>query len=288
MSGWSWPGLRQRDGWFRIGQLDVTTTVALIAAGIVSMFLHAFDRVLTAKLAYVGPLVREGEVWRLVTWPLYNPPDEIWVVLTFAFFWFVGHAIEDRLGRVAYTLLILAMTVVPAAVTTLFRFTANTGIAFGLGLLGTGLLVLFAASMPHVPFFFGIPAWVVAAVFVAIDVLKLLGDRVWGRLALLAGVILVALIGGRMTGLVEVPERAPRPRRTAARSGARTPGGGVIRGPWGDAPATEPPRPAERLRATDQAALDRLLDKIASGGMDALSADERDELNDLSRRLRGS
>ena len=46
--------------------------------------------------------MRDGEVWRLVTWPLVNPPNRIWVVITLAFFWFVGHRIEDEIGRVRF------------------------------------------------------------------------------------------------------------------------------------------------------------------------------------------
>jgi len=38
----------------------------------------------------------------------------------------------------------------------------------------------------------------------------------------------------------------------------------------------------------DQAALDGLLDKIAAGGMDALTADEKRRLNELSKRMRGN
>jgi uroporphyrinogen-III decarboxylase len=36
----------------------------------------------------------------------------------------------------------------------------------------------------------------------------------------------------------------------------------------------------------DQAAVDRILDKIASVGMDGLTADEKKQLNEASKRLR--
>ena len=46
------------------------------------------------------------------------------------------------------------------------------------------MLVIFAADHPNAPFFFNIPAWVIATIFVGIDVLRYLGDRLWGTLLL--------------------------------------------------------------------------------------------------------
>ncbi|MDQ3469002.1 MAG: hypothetical protein M3487_04420, partial [Actinomycetota bacterium] len=48
----------------------------------------------------------------------------------------------------------------------------------------------------------------------------------------------------------------------------------------------QPPVSPEAL--ADQDALDALLDKIAAGGMDSLSGDEKRRLNDLSKRMRGN
>ena len=115
----SMPERPMRDGWFRIGTVDVTTTALLVGLGVASMFLYAADKTLALKGAYQTFLVRDGELWRLVTWPLLNPPTRIWVVLTLAFFWFVGHFVEDRVGRVPFTVLIATMTVIPAVLVTI-------------------------------------------------------------------------------------------------------------------------------------------------------------------------
>lgn len=286
----SLPDRRQRDGWFKLGSFDITTTALLVLLGVVSMFVYAASPDLLADLSYVGPYVRDGDLWRLITWPIPNPPTEIWVILTLAFFWFVGHRIEDQIGRKKFTMLILAMTVLPAAFVTIFDFTANTGFAYGLGVLATGLLVVFALDNPNAVFFFGIPAWVIAAVFVGIDVLRLLGQQMYGQLVLELAVILVGLVGARQYGLVQamtfIPNlgrsgqrRPPRRRRAPAASPRRTAtASSVITGPWG---ATDP-------AVTDQIELDMLLDKIGASGMDSLTRDEKQRLNDLSKRLRGS
>jgi membrane associated rhomboid family serine protease len=303
----SMPERPMRDGWFRIGTVDVTTTALLVGLGVASMFLYAADKTLALKGAYQTFLVRDGELWRLVTWPLLNPPTRIWVVLTLAFFWFVGHFVEDRVGRVPFTVLIATMTVIPAVLVTILGIDEFGAAAYGLGLLGIGLLVVFALDNPGAVFMFGIPAWVLAAVYVAIDVLSLTADRLWSQLVLELLVIVVAVIGCRQLGLLDNLEFIPRIRALAPRPSspygevgggrARRPkkdrskgkakgakgGGGpgtVVAGPWGGEP-TGPTR-------LEQAELDVLLDKISEGGVDSLNALERRRLDELSRKMRGS
>ena len=180
----SLPERPQRDGWFRVGSLDVTTTALLVMLGVASMVVYAlggsggfFD-----ELVYYSPLVRQGELWRIVTWPIANSPSQIWVLLTMVFFWFIGHRVEDRLGRSRFTLLIVLMTVIPASVVSLFDFTNETGYAAGLGILAIALLVLFAFDQPSAVSFFNIPAWVFGLVLVALQVLQALAARDLGGL----------------------------------------------------------------------------------------------------------
>lgn len=295
----SLPPRRQRDGWFRLGGFDITTTALAVLAGVVSMFVYAASRSVLEKLVFYGPYVRRGDVWRLVTWPIANPPTEIWVVITLAFFWFFGHIVEERVGRKPYTWLLLAMTVIPAAIVTMFRFTLETSAAYGLGLLGTGLLVVFALDAPNAPFFFGIPAWVIAIIFVGLDLLRLLGDRMHGALVMEVLTIVVAGIGARQLGMASellgfIPRlgghrgstRRPAPARHRRARGEVEPRrrrGEVVDGPW--TPSTSQDPSFDHVH--DQAELDALLDKISSSGMDSLTRADKERLNELSKRLRG-
>lgn len=291
----SLPPRRQRDGWFRVGDLDITTTALLVILGVISMFVYAASKASLIRLIFFGPYVRDGELWRLITWPIVNPPTQIWVIITLAFFWFFGHAIEDQVGRKPFAWLIVAMTVIPAAVVTALPFTVNTSEAYGLSLLGTGMLAVFALDTPNMPFFFGIPAWIVALVFVGLDVLSLVADRRTGALVMLLLVIVVALIGARQCGMLEeyfgwMPRFAGGHRRAMTRSAPRPKqrrsrgGGSVVAGPWSE---FEDDKAPSFDHVKDQAELDALLDKISSSGMDSLSADDKRRLNELSKRLRG-
>jgi len=278
----SLPERPRRDGWFRVGLaggIDLTTTAIMVLLGVVSMFWYAISPESLADLVFSGRGVREGELWRVVTWPIPNPPDEIWVVLTLAFFWFVGHRVEDAIGRWRFLWLVLAATIAPAAIVSALSFDLSYG-AYGLGVLGIAFLVVFALEHPSAMFFFNIPAWVIAAVYVGIDVLRYLGQQAYEPLVLELLVILVAVLGARQAGLLAdlaaVPRVAGR-RRPAASRRPRSSGPTVVEGPWG---AGHGPSDAE------QAELDALLDKIGAQGMDSLSRTEKTRLNELSAKLR--
>ena len=284
----SMPERPSRDGWFRIGQLDITTTALLVGLGILSMFVYAiggadgpiFD------MYFIAPFVRDGEIWRLVTWPIANPPTRIWVVLTLAFFWFMGHRVEDHIGRKRFTIMIALMTVIPAAVVSLFEFTSSTGIAYGLSIPAISLLVIYAFDSPNAVWFFNVPLWVVACIFVLLDVLQYVGDRFFGALLVELGAIIVGTVTARQFGMLNDLEFIPRfvkggpSGRSKAKSvgRGRSSGSTVVAGPWAGTPAHS---------AADQLELDTLLDKISANGIESLSRTEKARLNELSKKLRG-
>lgn len=321
MSGryaFSMPEPRQRDGWFRIGTLDMTTTNIVVGLSLASMVLYAIDPELFYKGAFYSPFVRDGELWRLFTWPLVNPPD-IWVFIGLVFFWWVGHQVEDQIGRKPQAWLLAAMTVLPAIIVTLLNVTNDETVgrwaaySASVSLLSLALLCIFALDRPNAPFFFGIPAWAIAAVLVALQALQLIGARAWAQLLLGALVIVVGIFGAAQRGMLgefewiprlgflsgpppspygEIGSARPKPKRFGKgkkggrgkdKSGATfTPGGGntVVSGPW-NVPAGGP-------TPLEQAELDVLLDRISAGGIDSLTPHEKERLNALSKRMRES
>ncbi|MCU1452538.1 MAG: hypothetical protein JWN46_684 [Acidimicrobiales bacterium] len=307
----SLPEPHQRDGWFRIGNVDVTTTVLVILLGLVSMLVYAIDRVSAFKGAFVSDLVRSGEVWRLATWPLTNPPDSIWALIGLAVFWFLGHLIEDQMGRKPFAVMLAAMAVVPTAIVSVLNITNGTvagrwsAYSYSVSFLSLGLIVIYGIDRPGAKFFFGIPAWVIAAAYVFIEVLRDVGNRAWAQLILVLLVIAVGCIVARQRGMLDQlafvprirrlagPPRSPygeprsaRPKASKASKRAKrwsrrstTGTSSVVSGPW---QGSGGPTPLE------QAELDVLLERINAVGIDALTPHEKARLNDLSRRMRGS
>jgi hypothetical protein len=276
--------------WFRIGQLDVTTTVFVTLLGAASMVMWAISPQVVLRLALLPNRVLSGEVWRLITWPLANRPD-LWTIIGLAIFWYFGREIESLMGRNRFAWFLVMITLIPAVVATLLNLPQA-----GFRPVQFSVFLVFIAQHPFARFFFGIPAWALGAVFVGLEVLQLVGLRQGRGVIFLFVTLATAAIAARSYGLMQslpwIPalglpgsesagsRRRDRPKRSKkspkpARS-SRT----VVDGPW-----SEPSQPSGDAGVL-QAELDSLLDKISAGGMDALSTDEKRRLNELSKRLR--
>ena len=290
------PGRRNAgDPWFRIGTLDVTTTVLVVLVCVASMFVWALDPEIVRNLILDPSAVRDGELWRLFTWPFANEPT-LWAVITLGIFWYFGREVEGMLGRTRFAWLLLLLTVVPG----IFGVALDIALA-GLEPVELAVFLVFIAEYPFVRFFFGIPAWAIGAVIVGIQLLQYLGQRQTERIVLLFVTIATAALTVRSMGLAQslpwIPKipwpgsgRSGRKRRSR---GPRGGGGEVVAGPWsassrsGPSRSTTLPQPPSVVPAdNDQAELDMLLDKISANGMDGLTADEKRRLNELSKRLR--
>jgi len=287
------PGRRSpSDPWFRIGTLDVNTTVLVVLMSVATMFVWAASREFWLDLVLFPSEVRNGQLWRVVTWPTANEP-EIWTVLTIAIFWYFGREIEGMLGRNRFAWFLSILTVVPGIVGVLLDLPQA-----GLRPVEFGVFLVFVAEYPFVRFFFGVPGWAIGAIFLGIEVLQLVGvGNGRGLLFLFVTLATAALVARSMGLLQSVPwvPRLPLPSASSGRSRRAAPRGrsagrtgAVVEGPWTrtGAPPTALPQPPPGPSTSDQAELDSLLDKISANGMDGLTADEKRLLNDLSKRLR--
>jgi membrane associated rhomboid family serine protease len=287
------------DPWFRIGTLEVTTTVLVVLLCVVGMFIRAISLDAWLRLVLFPDLVRDGEVWRIITWPVANEAG-LWPVITLAIFWYFGREIEGLLGRVRFGVLLLVLAVVPGLVGTAVDLPQA-----GLRPVELAVFLVFVAEYPYIRFFFGIPAWAIGAVFLGIEVLQLLGDRNEEGIIFLFVTIAAAAITTRSMGLLSslpwipaIPigrssaKRQSSRKRSGRSSKKRGGGGEVVAGPWPSSrpgPSSssrlpQPPPTAEHL--ADQAELDSLLDKISDRGMDGLTSEEKRRLNELSKRMR--
>jgi membrane associated rhomboid family serine protease len=279
--------------WFRLGNLDVTTTVLVAGLCVVSMVVWAIDSSLLEPFVLDAGDVRRGQVWRLVTWPVVNTPESIWTILTIAIFWYFGRELEGMLGRNRFAWFLGIVTVIPAIVAALVDLNV-----WGLEYVELAVLLTFIAEFPLARFFFNIPAWVLGAVIVGLQVLVLVGNRDSDGLVFLIVLLATAALAGRSFGLasglpwlpqIPLPEfisgtRSSGPRRSS-KGKVRGKGRNVVDGPWSAPPPPPPARPSPDTAAA-QAELDHLLDKISASGLDSLTGDEKRRLNELSKRLR--
>lgn len=275
----SFPSRRDRDDpWFRIGTLDVTTTAFVSIVVGISMFVWAADRTALLSLALLPDEVRSGQVWRVLTWPVYNEPT-IWTVIGIAIFWMFGHQLERQVGRVRFAWFLGVLVVGAGLVGTLLDLPQG-----GFRSVQFAVLLVYIAEYPFVRFFFNIPGWVLGVVFVGLEVLQLLGLRDGKGLAFLVVMLTIAALSARTFGMLA--EYAWLPRLGRSRSSRARPVRGrrtrsaapVVSGPWSSA--------ADSAAAAEQAELDGLLDKISASGIDSLSKAEKQRLNELSKRLR--
>jgi hypothetical protein len=137
-------------------------------------------------------------------------------------------------------------------------------------------------------------------IVVGVQVLYLLGKRNWPELFLLALVVSVALLGMRAMGLAQSLPWIPKVPIPAKWGGSQQHGsqqrGAQKKKPRknrADSHLKVAPQPTNSTSAgnapsapVDQGEVDRLLDKIAATGMESLTAQERRQLDEASRRRR--
>ncbi len=274
MSGFFGPRDDHSEPWFRIGRLEVTTVVLVVLVAVGFGLAWVAMPSLPATLLYTPEAVAAGEVWRLVTWPFANILD-LWTVITLALFWYFGTEIERLIGHARMVWLLLGMWAsLTAAYTVVALILGGGGGLAGLGTIEFLLLLLWIAEYPSRPFFFSIPAWVVGAVLVGVQILGLLAARdISGLLSLVFSFVLVAIVA-RSVGLLGeyawIPGRVVRGRPVTARA------------PRMSRSST---RQASR-HASDRDRLDALLDQINAGGLNSLTESQRRELMKLRDRLR--
>jgi len=288
------------DPWFRVGNVDVNTTVFVVGLGVVSMFLWAIEGAggpILSNLVFIPEEVVRGQVWRLITWPIPNQPD-IWTIILFAVFFMLGSQLEAAMGRKLFTTYLVLLVVGPAFIMSLVHLlTGMSGGAVGLRLAEIGILVGFAARNPKAMFWPGIPAWGIAGFIVVLELLRDTGYRQSFSIMMLLITVGIALLALRGLGFAEeaswipkiaLPAAAGSSASTATRgSRAKTTSRRKKRGraKLSAVPAqTEAPR--KQLSKLEEAEMDMILEQVSEQGLDSLTPQQRKRLEDHSKRLR--
>jgi len=275
------------DPWFRIGRLEVTTTVFVLLVAAVSIVVYAVEpggKPIMSRLALWPESVAAGEAWRNVTWPFSVLSFSIWMFLTLLFFWWFGSDAERQLGRGRFALLILCSTVVMGLSAYALGTLMNRSETFTeLQLLSLVLFFLYCLEHPNAPFFFGIRLWVIGVVIAAINVIGEVAARRWVHLlTLVIGTAVTAIIAKTMGMLttqtaiptIPTPDLAARRRAREERKRRRARAKSHL---------SVVPTPSAPSRDRVPTASEQVDDE---SGMESLSAEERAQLDELSRRRR--
>lgn len=262
------------DPWFRIGRLEVGTVMAVVLSVAASWVLYVIVPPMVSLLAYIPGLAAEGQVWRLVTWPMANGLD-LWGIISLFFFWYFGTDLEQVVGRKSMAWLLAGIWASLTAAATLVSVLLGEGYTLaGFNILQFAVLLIWIAEYPDRRFLFNIPAWVFGVVLVGLQVLQALAVRdLGGLLSLALGLALIA-IAARRAGLLGAYRWIPGAAGT------------------GRPKAAKPPRVAraearQHSRASsDRERLDELLDQINAQGIGSLTEAQRKELLRLRERLR--
>jgi membrane associated rhomboid family serine protease len=273
------PRRSHTDPWFRVGTVDIGSAPLLASLCALSFVVYAIEgpgHPVLGRLFLLPDEVRGGQLWRIVTWPLSDSPS-VWTAVAIAVLWYFGSRLEDSVGRMKMLGYLLAVIIVPGVAGTLLDLPQG-----GVRVVELVVLLTFVAEYPHVRFFFNIPGWVLGVLIVTIDFLSLVGDRDGRSLLFYAITLTTGAVAARSIGLLadyHVIPRVPLPS-SRRRGNKRAPSGrAVVAGPWAGTTDTA---------SAAQAELDTLLDKISAGGMDSLTRAEKQRLNELSKRLRGT
>ena len=273
------------DAWFRIGKLDVTSTVLVVLIGALGVVASAFAPVLYLGGRFVPSEVLQGQVWRAVTWPFVDGIS-LWSILTLAWLGCMAPDLENQSARGPMMWLYVALWAILTAVAFVVGLAMGGGVPAGLDSIQFVVLLLWIAENPRRPFFFGIPAWVVGAVLVALQVLSYIAIRDLAGLASLVVTFFVAAVVARRFGLLSDLSWLPGRRGSAPRIRQ----GGGVRAPQAAAPRTPRAARAEQKAAARQASdherMDALLEKISEQGIHSLTPAERKELEALRERRR--
>lgn len=226
-----------------------------------------------AALGFNSVQVFSGQVWRIASYGLFNPPSLFFAVDMVMLVWF-GRELEKTFGRRKFFGFYGGIYLVPSLVLTLIGLLKPTST---LGEPGTlAVFVGFATLYPGAMMLFNIMAKWVAIILVGLYGLIHLSDRNWIGLTLLASTCGYAFLFVRVEqGVLVLPDFRFWKRKPKLRVLPDLPKKQIVTSKAAAEDAT-------------MAEVDALLDKIARSGISSLTSKERAKLEaareDLMKR----
>lgn len=294
MTAFDSPGYGDSEALFYVRGFGVHLTTLLVGfyvAALVScsLLLAAGQERTLAMLAYDSARVAShGEIWRLVTYPLLQPPS-FFFLLNMYFLYSFGREVEKFFGRKTFAWLYAAMLVLPVLLLTVGEFAGLHTFTAGTLALHTGVFALFVFVYPGLRFAL-IPVTALVWLFILLALYSLmdLAGRDLAGLFLLWSTVGIAYFGVRAVGaaggfafLERLQNSLPRRRAPATTRGntivkpRARPRRAVEAGVSGANAPTGPVNSVAPAGRDVHESIDPLLDKIAKHGLASLSASEK-------------
>jgi len=217
--------------------------------------------------AFSSSDVYRGQIWRIGTYGLINPPTIWFVVDMFMIVWF-GRELEKFFGRRTFLTLYGCIYFISPLLLTAIGVVRPTYLAGQTG--GFALFVAFATLYPNVSLLFNILAKWMALILVGIFSLIAFAAQDWVSLMTLWGTSGLAFVFIRyQQGVYNLPKIRFRRREPNLR---------VLPDPKVEKKTPKPVR-TDSVKPSSMAEIDALLDKIAHSGMASLTAKERAKLD---------
>ena len=216
--------------------------------------------------AFSSSDVFRGQIWRIATYGLINPPSIWFVIDMFMIVWF-GRELEKFFGRRTFLTLYGCIYFVSPLLLTMIGVVRPTFLSGQTG--GFALFVAFATLYPNVSLLFNILAKWMALILVGIFSLIAFAAQDWVSLMTLWGTSGLAFVFVRyQQGAYNLPKIRLRRREPKLR---------VLPDPK----VEKMPKPVrtDAVKPSSMAEIDALLDKIAHSGMASLTAKERAKLD---------
>lgn len=285
-----------QDPWFRIGTVDIGTTGVVSLVVLFGVLLSAAEGAgnpVSAELAFFSSDVTSGEIWRLVTWWVASV-SAFSSIISAAVIFFIGGQIEGALGRVRMAKFVgVLILIFPLAALALYIVGFKSLGLAAADEISRAMFYTLILLRPGIRFLFGIPAWVLGAVFFVIELLDNIeardGTRVLFMFLTLGLVFLTAKAFGLANDIPWIPDirrvssgasggASPFSGGTSSRSASS---GGRLRRPSRKTPVRPPVVGVDS--SFEDMGIDEILDQISAFGIESLNSAQRKKLDAYSK-----
>ncbi len=152
--------------------LYVTATIGM------ALLLAAGRQDLVQLFVYNSTAVAHGELWRLVTYPLINPPN-LWFALEMGMLYYFGRLVESGIGSKPFALFYGGLILLQGLLFQLAHLLGHPTETHGMEMVGMALFAAFVTMVPTVSFFFGIAARWMLLLLLGLSSLQLIAEHQW-------------------------------------------------------------------------------------------------------------